>query len=489
MLSLLSGCLMFYKGSVLGPASVVAERNEPGLSKETILQVVGHANWKVLFGPDGARDTHFNSVRYYIASEGRTNSLSHATKWAYDDKEIEDAIPIRGTDRWMLAYAKIESAYTVTLDVRVFTARRMIARHEIREVLRHGVHDDLRGYGVATISPDGRMITIPTTEGDCVLNGETGGLTRPKPMEDRLSSVKSVRAPEGVSLYDVVADRILWTLPGERVLSFRTDTNTFITCASDDGRQVLRLRDGTGRELSRHEISCGLRQEIVASPNLKRVAYQVERENALCISTLSGEKVMFSIGVGRELQFAWVTDDKIIGTWKRSPDDYKHYEYVVIDAVTGRGCVLPFDTDHYLGFDVDVATGFVYLRGQSRGSRRVFDVRQNKVVAEFDLQDSAYPPDPKGYAFVGIENGVGMLFAGFRNWVLVDWNGREIERGGLSWKGIQSLECTLGQRCLLALTCDHKKVVISLKNGPIVMGLRAFPTADGKFLVDGNTVD
>ena len=126
-----TGCLMFYSGSVAGPAVVVAERNEPGRPRETILLVDGRANWTVLSGPDGAGDTHFNSVRYYLASEGRTNSLSHATRWAYDNEKIEGAIPIRGTDRWMLAYAKIESADTVTLDLRVFTARRTIARHSV----------------------------------------------------------------------------------------------------------------------------------------------------------------------------------------------------------------------------------------------------------------------------------------------------------------------------------------------------------------------
>lgn len=180
-LTVLSGCLMFYEGSVDGPASVVAVRNEAGRPQEAILQVSGRANWNVVVGPDGPGETYFNSIRYYFASGGRTNSLSHATKWAFDDKEIEDAIPIRGTDRWLLAYAEITSRDTVTLDIRLFTPQRLIAQHEITEVLRDGKNDNLRGYGVWYISKDGHTITIPTTDGDCVLDGVTGELTRPKP--------------------------------------------------------------------------------------------------------------------------------------------------------------------------------------------------------------------------------------------------------------------------------------------------------------------
>jgi len=104
-MGLLSGCIMFYGGSEEGPYSVEAERNEPGVAKETILRAPGKAHWYVLIGPDGGdKMTYFNSLRYYMASNGKTNSLSHATKWAYDDKEIEGAVPVPGTDRWMLAY-------------------------------------------------------------------------------------------------------------------------------------------------------------------------------------------------------------------------------------------------------------------------------------------------------------------------------------------------------------------------------------------------
>ena len=118
-MAMLSGCLMFYTGSEEGPFGVVAERDEPGRPKEVILQAGGRANWYVVFGPDGGgKDTHFRATRYYIASGGKTNSLSHATKWAYDDEEIEDAIPVRGTDRWMLAYRTEMTADLVSLDVR-----------------------------------------------------------------------------------------------------------------------------------------------------------------------------------------------------------------------------------------------------------------------------------------------------------------------------------------------------------------------------------
>ena len=88
-MAMLSGCLLFYAGSEEGPFGVVAERNEPGRQKEVILKTAGRANWYVVFGPDGVgKDTYFRSIRYYIASGGKTNSLSHATKWAYDDTAI-----------------------------------------------------------------------------------------------------------------------------------------------------------------------------------------------------------------------------------------------------------------------------------------------------------------------------------------------------------------------------------------------------------------
>ena len=145
-MAMLSGCLMFYTGSEEGPFSVVAVREEPGRPKETILQAGGRANWYVVVGPDGGgKDTYFPAIRYYIASGGKTNSLSHATKWAYDDKNIEGAIPVRGTDRWVLVYCTKMTGDLVSLDVRVFTAQKLIAQHEIEEVVRDAKRDDLRG--------------------------------------------------------------------------------------------------------------------------------------------------------------------------------------------------------------------------------------------------------------------------------------------------------------------------------------------------------
>lgn len=181
-MAMLSGCLMFYTGSEEGPFSVVAVREEPGRPKEVILQTGGRANWYVVVGPDGGgKDTYFPAIRYYIASGGKTNSLSHATKWAYDDKNIEDAIPVRGTDRWVLVYCTKMTGDLVSLDVRVFTAEKLIARHEIKEVVRDAKKDDLRGYGVCIVSDDGRRLTFPTAGGDCVLDGATGKLSRHNP--------------------------------------------------------------------------------------------------------------------------------------------------------------------------------------------------------------------------------------------------------------------------------------------------------------------
>ena len=184
-MAMLSGCLMFYTGSEEGPFSVVAVREEPGRPKETILQAGGRANWYVVVGPDGGgKDTYFPAIRYYIASGGKTNSLSHATKWAYDDKNIEGAIPVRGTDRWVLVYCTKMTGDLVSLDVRVFTAQKLIAQHEIEAVVRDAKRDDLRGYGVCVVSDDGRSLTFPTTGGDCLLDGVTGKLSLPVPLPD-----------------------------------------------------------------------------------------------------------------------------------------------------------------------------------------------------------------------------------------------------------------------------------------------------------------
>ena len=219
-MAMLSGCLMFYTGSEEGPFGVVAERDEPGRPKEVILQAGGRANWYVVFGPDGGgKDTYFRATRYYIASGGKTNSLSHATKWAYDDTAIEGAIPVRGTDRWVLAYCTKMTGDFVSLDVRVFTAEKLIARYEIEEVVRDAEKDDLSGYGVCVVSDDGRSITFPTAGGDCVLDGATGKLSRPAPLPDLEEGVRIVKKPKGggISLYDCAADRFAWTIPDQKI--------------------------------------------------------------------------------------------------------------------------------------------------------------------------------------------------------------------------------------------------------------------------------
>lgn len=133
---LVSGCLMFYTGSEEGPFKVVAVRNEPGRPQEAILQSECRANWNVVFGPDGGGPTYFKGIRYYIASGGETNELSYATRWAYNLDEIGGPIAIPGTDRWVLVYEDDETPDLVSLDVRLFTAKKLIDEFKIKEVLR-----------------------------------------------------------------------------------------------------------------------------------------------------------------------------------------------------------------------------------------------------------------------------------------------------------------------------------------------------------------
>lgn len=135
-LMLVSGCLMFYTGSEEGPFKVVAVRNEPGRPQEAILQSECRANWNVVFGPDGGGPTYFKGIRYYIASSGETNELSYATRWAYNLDEIGGPIAIPGTDRWVLVYEDDETPDLVSLDVRLFTAKKLIDEFKIKEVLR-----------------------------------------------------------------------------------------------------------------------------------------------------------------------------------------------------------------------------------------------------------------------------------------------------------------------------------------------------------------
>ena len=501
----ISGCLMFYTGSEEGPFGVVAERDEPGRPKEVILQAGGRANWYVVFGPDGGgKDTHFRSIRYYIVSGGKTNSLSHATKWAYDDTAIEGAIPVRGTDRWVLAYCTKMTGDFVSLDVRVFTAEKLIARYEIEEVVRDAEKDDLSGYGVCVVSDDGRSITFPTAGGDCVLDGATGKLSRPDPLPDLEEGVRTVKAPkkDGVSLYDCAAGRFAWTIPDSRIQFSRTDTNTFVTCSFEEPRYVFRLRDLSGSEILRREVVCGRYVKPKVSPGFRRVAYFVKRNGgtlerydfldrcdaSLCVETFnegeSSKRNIFDVGVGRELVFAWATDDMIVGTWKKNPNDYDHYDYVVIDAETGRWHLLPFDTDYCRGFKADVSNGRVYLRARD-GKPRIYDARTDKIVATLDLANPDWPQDPAGRTWmIGIENGVGVMFARLRTWMLVDWDGNLVKSGPLRRKGIGSIDSTIGHgRFAVWLFDSGDPAVLSTDNRLLLKGCHPVPSPDGYLLI------
>ena len=503
-MAMLSGCLMFYTDSEEGPFSVVAAREETGRPQEVILRTGGRANWYVVFGPDGGgKDTHFRAIRYYIASGGKTNSLSHATKWAYDNKGIEGAIPVRGTDRWVLAYRTKMTADLVSLEVRVFTAKKLIARHEIKEVFRDAKKDDLRGYGVCVVSDDGRSFTFPTSEGDCVLDGVTGKLSRPAPLPDITEGARTVKAPKdgGVSLYDCAADRFVWTIPDNSIQSSRTDTNIFVTCSLEEPCHVFRLRDLSGAEILRREVICGENSDPKASPNLKRVAYFVDRQGgtlkpdyddtrdaSLCVETFadggSSKRNVFDVGVGRQLQFGWATDDTIVGTWKKRPKDYDHYDYVVIDVETGKWHLLPFDTGFYRGFDVDVSNGRVNLRARD-GKPRIYDARTDKIVATFDLANPDWPQDPSGRAReIGIENGVGIMFAGLRTWMLVDWDGNLVQSGPLRRKGIGNVCGTIGHgRLDVSLFDSDESAVLSTDNRLLFKGCHPKPSPDGYLLI------
>ena len=505
-MAMLSGCLMFYTGSEEGPFSVVAVREEPGRPKETILQAGGRANWYVVVGPDGGgKDTYFPAIRYYIASGGKTNSLSHATKWAYDDKNIEGAIPVRGTDRWVLVYCTKMTGDLVSLDVRVFTAQKLIAQHEIEAVVRDAKRDDLRGYGVCVVSDDGRSLTFPTTGGDCMLDGATGKLSRPDPLPDLEEGVCTVKKPKngGVSLYDCAAGRFAWTIPDNRIQFSRTDTNTFVTYSFEAPRHVFRLRDLSGSEILRREVTCGRNGMPKVSPSLKRIAYFVERQGgtlgpdyddtrdaSLCVEMFNeggiSRRNVFDVGVGRELVFNWATDNIIVGTWKKRPKGYDHYDYVVIDVETCKWHLLPFDTDYYRGFDVDVSDGRVYLRARG-GKPRIYDARTDKIVATLDFANPDWPQDSLGK--VGIENGVGILFAGLRTWMLVDWNGNLVQSGPLRRKGIGAIGSAIGHgRFAVSLFGSSEPAVLSTDNRLLFKGCYSMPSPDG-YLLMGDPYD
>ena len=507
---LVPGCLMFYTGSEEGAFKVVAARNEPGQPAEAILQRGCRANWEVVFGPDGGGPTYFKGIRYYITSGGKTNDLSYATRWAYNLDEIGGPIAIRGTDRWVLVYEDDRTPDLVTLDVRLFTAKKLIDKFKIKEVLRGPCTGPLR-WGSCRVSTDGQKLTFATTGGDCVLDAATGVLTRPQGNSDawraKLSDIRKVEGgKEGeVALYDYEKDKILWSVPDRIVLSSRTDTNLIITCSWEnevesgaEHRYVLRLRDGTGAELVRREVKCLSYKELAASPSLKRVAYMVERSGgklspsyddtrdaSVCVETVEGtnstRRNVFDVGVGRQLEFEWVTDDILFGTWKVRPKDYDHYDYVVIDVRTGKWRKLPFDSDYFRGFAVDVASGCVRLRPR-RGTCRLYNALRDEVADEPSRTD--WPKDSKGYRFGGLENGVGMVYAGQSNWVLVGWDGKLVKYGGLSRKGVGDIKCALGHgRLAVRLFDSTENAVLSADNELVIRGCNCLPYPSGLFLL------
>ena len=309
-----------------------------------------------------------------------------------------------------------------------------------------------------------------------------------------------------MALYDYEKDKILWSVPDRLVLSSRTDTNLIITCSwtdkvefGDERRYVLRLRDGTGSELARREVKSLDYREVAASPSLKRVAYTVERNGgklrpsyddtrdaSLCVETFEGtnstKRNVFNIGVGRQLEFEWVTDDILFGTWKARPKDYDHYDYVVIDARTGEWHTLPFDTDYFRGFAVDVAAGCVRLRPR-RGTCRLYNAQQDEVLDEPSRAD--WPNNPADYRFEGIENGVGMVYAGQSNWVLVGWDGKLVKSGTFSRKGVGGIDRAIGHGRLAVRLFDSKeKAVLSADNRLVIRGCDCLPCPDGLFLLD-----
>lgn len=237
------------------------------------------------------------------------------------------------------------------------------------------------------------------------------------------------------------------------------------------------------------------------SPSLRRIAYFVERQGgtlgpdyddtrdaSLCVETFNeggfSRRNVFDVGVGRELVFNWATDDIIVGTWKKRPKDYDHYDYVVIDAGTGTWHLLPFDTDYYRGFEVDVSNGRVYLRARG-GMPRIYDARTDKIVATLDLANPDWPHDPAGRTWmIGIENGVGVMFARLRTWMLVDWDGHLVQSGPLRRKGIGSIVRTVGHgRFAVSLFGSGESAVFSTDNRLLLKGCHAMPSPDGYFLI------
>ena len=175
------------------------------------------------------------------------------------------------------------------------------------------------------------------------------------------------------------------------------------------------------------------------------------------------------------------TNDILFGTWKVRPKDYDHYDYVVIDVRTGKWHKLPFDTDHYRGFAVDVAAGCVRLRPR-RDTCRLYNALRDEVLSEPSRAD--WPGDPAGYRFAGIENGVGMVYVGQGNRVLVGWDGKLVKSGALSRKGVGDVRRALGHgRFAVRLFDSKEKAVLSADNRLVIRGCDCLPYPDGLFLL------
>ena len=266
-------------------------------------------------------------------------------------------------------------------------------------------------------------------------------------------------------------------------------------------RHVFRLRDFSGSEIRRRAVLCGKNSNPKASPNLKRVAYFVERNGgtlkpsfddtrdaSLCIETFeekgSSKRNVFDVGVGRQLEIEWATDDVVVCAWKKRPNDYSHYDCVVINVETGKWHVLPFDIISCWG--VDVSNGRVCLVLSEGDKYGIYDVRTDGIVAFFDTSDPSWPQDDGRFRLAGIENGVGIMFAGLRTWMLVDWDGKLVRSGPLRRKGIGHTGWTIGHRRLVVhLFGSDDWAVLSLDNKLLYRGCSPMPSPDGYLLICG----
>ena len=151
--------------------------------------------------------------------------------------------------------------------------------------------------------------------------------------------------------------------------------------------------------------------------------------------------------------------------------------------------MLPFDTDYCRGFDVDVSNGRVYLRARG-GKPRIYDARTDKIVATLDFANPEWPQDSLGQTRkIGIENGVGIRFAGLRTWMLVDWDGNLVQSGPLRRKGIGNVYGTIGHgRLAVSLFGSKESAVLSTDNRLLFKGCHPTSSPDG-YLLMGSQYD